>query len=718
MNVIFILLNFLMLLSSYVTAHRFSGKSPFSEKLVATFLIYTSQITFTILFLGVVLRNLGFPGIIILNSVISFLILAVLKKQTKEAFPDFYQQCRGTFSYLIQSRDYFLYILILLFSFQGILLLIKIYFLPPHVWDVFAYHLHPVVEWFQQNMIPASIDTPVVRLNRNPMGSKLLHFWIVKFSQDLTWVELPQFVSGIMVTLTSYALMLKMEIKKNIALRYAILIYFIPLILIESRTCQDHLVLTAASIISALYFVNIFFEKKFSQVLFLGLSFGLVLGLKISGVHIILIFFLTLFLTKGFELSPILDFIKKNILQVLLGAIAAFILGGYWYFKDLSIFISYLRTSERISAVKLAVMIVLLCTTIILLWLAFKKLRHINFFKNKRVIIGAVVLISIIALVGVVKNAGLIKTFVFRNDSPSALFSDKIFYAQHPILKAVKSDFSRNVLLFPFRIKDIGRNNAYSADSMEQSGFGVQFFGFGLIAYAVMLILIFRKKYRDSIMGFVFLYSVALLLTYFFYYFSKVNYRLFMFFPVFGIMLWAFLITKWDMPKIYLKFIDGLILVMILFNMTAVLFEGNSETKRWQDILTMDNPVERTAIKYSPFFNRGEDWLFIDKYIQPGEPIGYMAHTDSWIFPYFDNRMERRIYHLRSLKGFRLIVIDKKNDRLEFNPDFKESLKERKIHYIHLNAQGVRNRREYSKHIVIDDKEVYPVRDNLYYFKW
>lgn len=154
---------------------------------------------------------------------------------------------------------------------------------------------------------------------------------------------------------------------------------------------------------------------------------------------------------------------------------------------------------------------------------------------------------------------------------------------------------------------------------------------------------------------------------------------------------------------------------MILFNMTAMLFEGNSETRKWQDMLTITNPVDRTTIKYSPFF-KGNDWLFIDKYIPSSEPIGFMAHTDSWIFPYFDNRMERRIYHLRSLKGFRLIAIDKKNDLLEFNDVFKESLKQRKIHYIHFNAQGVRNRREYNKHIIIDDKEVYPITDNLFYF--
>jgi hypothetical protein len=468
MNVVFILLNLLVLISSYVVAHRFSGKSSFSENLVATLLVYTSQITFTILFLGVIIRNLGFTGIIVSNGVLSFLILTFFKKQTKEALPDFYKQCRASLAYLIETRDYFLYILILLFSFQAILLLIKIYFLPPHIWDVFAYHLHPVIEWFQQNKIPAFIDTPVIRLNRNPMGSKLLHFWIVKFAGELTWVELPQFISGIMVALTSYALMLKMNIKKNSALRYAILIYFIPLMLSESRTCQDHLVLTAASLIAALYFINVFLERNFAQLFLLGLSFGLLLGLKISGAHIIIIFFLALFLVKGLKFRQIIDFFKKNGIQVLVGMIAAFILGGYWYFKDLSIFISYLRTIERISAVKIAAGIVIISLIILLSWWAFKKLRDIRLLKNKKVITAFLILVAIVALVGIVKNFGLVKTFVLRNDSPSALLSDKNFYAQHPFLKAIKSDFSRNILLFPYRIKDIGLRNAYSADSFEQ----------------------------------------------------------------------------------------------------------------------------------------------------------------------------------------------------------------------------------------------------------
>lgn len=715
MIVIFILLSFLVLMSSYVIALRFSGKSPFSEKLVATFLVFTAQITFTILFLGVIVKNLGFLGIIILNSAISILIFVFLKKKRKEIFPDFCTHSRAFFSYLIQSRDYFLYILIFLFSLQIFLLLFKIYFLPPHGGDVFAYHLHPVVEWFQQNKIPIFIDTPVARLNRNPLGSKLFHFWIVKFVQDLTWVELPQFIAGIMVTLTSYALMLKMNIKKNIALRYAILIYFIPLILIESRTCQDHLFLTAALIISMFYFVTIFFEKKYSQLLLLGLSFGLVLGLKINGIHIILIFFFAFLLIKGFNFSQILEFLKQNRLEIILGVMATFILGGYWYFKDLSIINSYLKNAERISAVKLAIFAISISIVILLLWWVFKKFRLIGFFKNKKIITAAIILISIIAIVGMVKNVGLIKTFVLRNDSPSELLSDKTFYTQYPYLKAIKSDFSKNILLFPFRIKDIGRNNAYSEDSLEQSGFGVSFFGFGLLAYAIMMILIFRKKYRDSIAGFVFIYSIVLLLTYFIYYFSKFNYRMFMFFPVFGLMLWAFLITKWDMSTIYLKFIDGLILVMICFNMAAVLFEGNSETRKWQDILTITNRIDRTAIKFSPFFKRN-DWIFIDKYIRPEEPIGYMAQINSWVFPYFDNGMKRRIYHLRSLKGFKLIAIDKKKDRLKFNPEFKKSLKELKIHYIHLNAQGGQNRRGYNKHVIIDDKEVYPITDNLFYF--
>ncbi len=718
---VFILLNLLVLISSYAAAYRFSGPAGFSEKLITTFLLYISQITFTLLLLGVVVKNLNCLPIIILNSSISLSLLAVftLKKYSRKALRDFSYHCRTSFSYLLKTKDVFLYILMFLFFFQVVLLLIKIYFLPPHVWDVFSYHLHPVVEWFQTGTIPAAIDTPVSRLNRNPMGLKLLHSWIARFLGDITWIELPQFVYGLITVLTSYALMLKMNITKNSALKYALSIYFIPLILIESRTCQDHLALTGALFMSTFYFIAVFFEKKDSQLFFLGLSFGLMLGIKISAPHIIIVFFLALLLAKGFKLASILDFFKKNTRVLVPGIIAVFVLGGYWYLKDISVLRAYLRTISRLFRARSGFVLLLLLAVFILLRWGFKKFQGSRAFKNKKIITVGILLLMIISGAALVKSGGLIKTFVRAQTSPKDLLTDSNFYAQYPLLKALKSDFTRNLLVFPFRIKDIGLYTPYTPDFLEQSGFGIQFFSLGLVAYALVTVLIFKKKYRTSIMGFIFIFSVVLLGTYFFYYYTSANYRLFMFFPVFGLMLWAFLWGKLDPPRYFRCLIDLLLIGMVLFNIFVTFFEGNIDKNRWKTLLTMDNPSDRTSIQYSPFFNsKREDWIFIDNYISPGEPIGYLAHMDSWIFPYFDYRMKRKIYHLRSLEGFRLVKAEGKTNRLEFNPVFRDSLKQRGIHFIHINPHGARHLKKLSRSIFIDDGDVIRVTGNLYYFKW
>lgn len=721
MTVIFIILNLLMLISSYTAAYRFSSGGGFPEKLITAFLLYFSQITFTLLLLGVVLKNLSSVSIIILNSAISLSLLLVfsLRKYSWKALPDFYNHCRGTFSYLLKTKDIFLYILMSLFFFQVVLLLIKIYFLPPHVWDVFAYHLHPVVEWLQKGMIPATIDTPVIRLNRNPLGFKLLHFWIARFLGDITWIELPQFVYGLLTVLISYALMLKMNITKTSALKYALSIYFIPLILIESRTCQDHLALTGALLMSAFYFITVFFEKKGSHILYLGLSFGLMLGTKISAPHIIIVFFLALLLSKGFKLSSILDFIKNNTRQLVPGVIAAFTLGGFWYFKDISILHAYTATISRLFRPRVGFIFLLVLAALTLLGWGFKKFQWRKAFKNKKVIISGIVLIVIISGVGLVKSTGLIKIFVRGQTSPKNLLTDRSFYDQHPLLKAVNSNFTRNILAFPFRIKDIGMYIPYTPDFLEQSGFGIQFFALGLMAYVLMTVLIFKKKYRTGITGFIFIFSVVLLGTYFFYYYTSANYRLFIFFPVFALMLWAFLWEKLAPAKYYRYFIDLLLIGMVLFNISVTFFEGNTDENRWKTLFTMDNPLDRTSIKYSPFFNsKTRDWLFIDNYITPEQPIGYLANIDSWIFPYFDYRMKRKIYHLRSLDGFRLVKSEGKRDRLEFNWIFRKSLKQRGIHFIHINPQGARQLIKLLRPIFIDDKDVIRVAGNLYYFKW
>ncbi|MGD2084748.1 MAG: hypothetical protein PVH61_01070 [Candidatus Aminicenantes bacterium] len=718
---IFLILNLLMIFSAHLVAYHYFQKANFSGQLITTFLVYISQVSVSILFLGVAVKHLGWYWILLLNSAISLLIIFMLRKTIKKSFDHSYEKIINFSKEVLGTKDFFLYVFVFLFVIQVGLLLIKIYYLPPHVWDVFAYHLHPVAEWTQQNMIPASIDSPVLRINRNPMGTRLLHFWCLSFSNDIRWLELPQFIYGLITLVCSYWILIKINVKKHIALRYAILIYFIPLILIESRTCQDHLALTGVTLMAAVYFLDIFYKKKYDRLILLSLALGLLLGTKISSFQIIVVFFLALLLSKGWNRGQVAEFLSKNKTQLLLAVPIILLLGGYWVFKNTLIFKTYWDMARRVFSLKLLLIGLLLIFLVFILRKAWQKFRIKESIQKKRfIIIGLILVFLIFGSFVVIRHLDVVKTVVLGYNSPTPLLQGSSFYEDYPLLKALKSRFLKNILVFSFRIKDIGYYTPYTPDFLEKSGFGIQFFGFGLVAYIMMTgYCIIKKTYRTNMVGFILIFSLVLLSSYYLYYFTSANYRMFMFFPVFGLILWAFFFTIYDFSKYYARVIDFLILIMILFNISVCFFEGNMDKNRWKTLFTINNPLERTTIKYSPFFNKkAEAWEFIDRYISAWEPIGYMGHYDSWVFPYYDNQLERRIHHLPSIPGFKLGKIDRNTRRIEFNPGFVKNLQNRHIHFIHINPHGARHLKKHKKNIIINDERVFPVTRDLYYFKW
>jgi len=728
---LFILLNLLIIISSHLAAYRFSREGSFSEHLVTTFLVFITQISLSLLFLGLVIRNLDMVWLILVNAAVSLLIIIRRRRDVIESFRSSYSRIRVFTGDIVSAGDYFLYLCVLLFAVQVSVLLIKIYYLPPHVWDVFAYHLHPVAEWFQQNFIPGIIDSPVRRLNRNPAGSRLIHFWITAGTGDIRWIELPQFIFGLMVPLTSYGLMRKLELKKNVAVKYAILIYFIPSFLIQSRTCQDHLVLTAVTLMAVLYVVTSFYEGK-RHLILLGMAMGLTLSLKISGPHIIAVFFLSLVLSKGFNWRQVVRYCRGNRREIAVGVLFFLLLGSYWYCRNYLILDTYLARLQDLLSLKF----LLLAGAVLLtaFSIRFIKKRRAgkepgstpnsvqkagNAGKNRRrlkIIAGGALLV--ILAVGIISHADLVKTSLLSFHDPSGQFVGREFSNRYPVLSLLRGDFLRNVLSFPFRLKDIGQYTPYTPDLLAKSGFGIQFFGFGLGAFIIMALMLLTKRMgRKEIAGYLFVFPTALLISYFFYYYSEANYRMFMFFPVFGIILWALVVERLDFHRIYKWVLNALILVMLLFNGVVCLFEGNLDAGRWKTILTLDNAEQRTSIKYSSLFKR-EEWTFIDRYVPPSEPIGYLGHFDSWVFPYYDFRLKRKLYNLSSIPGFHFRHGGENYRVMVFNRKFRENLKKRGIHYIHINPQGARHFKGRRKGVIIRGKSVFRISKYLYYFFW
>ncbi len=651
--VIFALLNTVMIFSSHLVAYTYFRKENFSQQLTTAFLLFIAQVTVSTLFLGVIIKDLSLGSICLLNAAISFVIFFILRKKIKASIRESWQKCVNFSKYLLETRDYFLYFFLLLFGVQIVILLIKIYYLPPAVWDAFTYHLHPVVEWYQRGMIPLYIDTPVERVNFKSLGSGLMIFWVFTFFRDTTWAELPQFFHGLFLMISSYSIMLKMNVRKNAALRYALLIYFIPSVLIQSRTCQNYLILTTLILITMMYTINILFRKKYSQIILLFLALGLLLGTKLNSPQIIFVLFLALLVSKGFKKYNIFEFLKQNRRLITIGAGIALILGGFWYIKNIILFKNPLGPYVP-------------------------ELSWSEFFLTNLVNVGETLI--------------------------------------------------KNIWAFPFRITDVTTN--YLPDLNHISGFGIQFFVFGIIAYISVIIFLIKKKIsRNSIPGILLFFPVILLFSYFLYYYTEFSYRMFMFFPVFGLILWAFVQSNLKITKKHRVYLDLLILCMILFNMLVCYYPGHiyRETYdwktqfivkssldevnyKWKTLFSMTHPSDRTAAKYFPYISSGPStpWGFIDAYVNPGEPIGYLGDRDSWVFPYFDNQMKRRIYHLQSLPGFNLTGKD--NNIVKFSLRFKESVKRKKIHYIHLNFKKDK--------LKIKDKSVIPVTWKLYYFDW
>ncbi|MGD2084734.1 MAG: glycosyltransferase family 39 protein [Candidatus Aminicenantes bacterium] len=720
MAVVFVFLNLLMIFSSHLAADGYFKSTHLSGHLINTFLLYITQVSVSVLFLGAIVKNLDILYVMLLNSMISLAVIVALRKSIKPSISNSYHKLTGFSKYIFKSKDYFLYLFVFLFALQVIVTLMKIDYLPPHVGDVFSYHLHPLVEWFQQGEILSYTDTPVWRANENPLGTKVIHLWFVMFLGDITWIEIPQFLFGLLLSLISYSLMLKLNIRKNSALRYAVLIYFIPAVLLQSRTCQDHLVFAACILWAVFYFVNIIYDQQYKLILPLFIVLSLLFGIKKHSVLVIFALFLSLLLSRRFNGRRIMTFIKTNWFEIALGSVI--MMGGIGYFIIMNQQL-YEELWYRYSGIFFTNILLPLALALLIFFFlryGFKKFKVWEFFKKRPLLPAiAVGLILLYLSAIVIKNRNFLKPFFLGHKSP-VMVTNRDFSLQYPDFN---SKIMKNLLAFPFRIKDIGLYTPYTPDLLEKSGFGIQFFAFGLIAYILAVpLFIFKKAYRNSVMGFILIFSLLLLLVYFMVYFSWANYRSFIFFGVIGMISWAFILEKSTLPTYYLRYIDVLMVLMILFNGITCFFEGNTSARQWKTLFTIDNPADRTTIKYSSLINKSkerESWKFIDQYVRPEQHMGFSSGEAAWTFPYFDHQLKRRIYFLNNLPGFKPEPREKNGkiyQMLKFTPDFKASLKQRGVRFIHLSTRGTPHRLRIFMPEGIDD--IYKVTDKLYYFKW
>ena len=330
---LFILVNGALLYGSFCLAGYLNGRNaPVAQLLVSGGIIYLAQATIIVLFLGVVLSTLNRGSVIITALALSALLIFFFRGQRQPLVRPLARGLRG----LLRSGDIFLYLVLALFIFQAVVMLAKVAWLPPHVWDVFFYHLAPAVEWYQQGHIPLAIDAPARHMNQVPLGMTVLSYWFFIFFRHDFLVELPMFLWSLLLVPLSYAILRKSGVGPAWSLKFAILIFFIPIVLMQGITAKDHLGLNIAFLAGLFFLSNFLQQREPRQLILAGIAFGLMLGYKQAAPAYILVagaFFLLLLWQNQRQVlmdkTQRLAFLKASAVS----ALAMLSIGGYWWVR-------------------------------------------------------------------------------------------------------------------------------------------------------------------------------------------------------------------------------------------------------------------------------------------------------------------------------------------------------------------------------------------------
>lgn len=630
--IVFLLSNLLILFSSMLLVYKYYSYHSISDKILSIAVIFFSQVSLSVLLSGIVIKNMNVITLVVINMIISGFIILMNLKHLKVSISTMKNEIKRTIIRYTRIRDFTLHIIIFLFLFQIVILLFKIYMFPPQVWDSFTYHMHPIIDWFQKGRI-SIISTPVTRTNSMSLGANLLDYWFVVFFKDVTWAELPQFIFGLLIALSSYSIMRKLYIKRINSLKYSIIIYFIPTILVQSRTVQDHLILTSTFLLGLNYSLAIFYKKEYKQIWLMALAFGLFLGIKLIAPLYLLLLFGSLIVLKSYDVKMLLSIVYKNKYKIIISGFIILCLGSYWYFRNIFIY-------KRLS----------------------------GSFRND------------IFNVGQLSNtSGILHEISFRIQS-----------------------FCNNILNFISRITDA--SGSYYPDLENISGFGMQFFVFGIISYIIIPVMLLSKKSKKKgIIHYLLISTLLIHIAYFFIYYTKYNYRLFLLIPVVGIIFWAYLLSIIKFDKNKLRYLNFVLIFIIVFNMITCVFSESTTPTKFKNTLVYLNKNQRNSINYSSYL--GSEWEFIDHYIPTNETIAYISDEDGFIYPYFANNLNRKIYFIGENQGS--CYVDKQNKRIVLGDSLKKILSSRNIHYIHINLQDV----------YLDDPDFTELINNLYYYK-
>ncbi|MBI5450501.1 MAG: hypothetical protein HY940_04000 [Gammaproteobacteria bacterium] len=480
--------------------------------------------------------------------------------------------------------------LLILFVIQVAVLLAKVVWLPPQIWDEWVYHLPPAVEWYQRQFIPSTIETSVSVINGAPLGMTVLAWWFFAFFRDDMLVELPMLLWALLLVPVSYAVMRQSGVDRPWAVKFAIVIFFIPAVLLQATTVKDHLGLNI-SFITGLLLLALFLRSHASRhLLAAAFAFGLMLGYKITAPLLVLVALLVFSCWIVLQQRSLFRESASRLMLLrscLLSLVVLVLIGGYWYLRNV---------------------------------LVFGRLH--GAYETTQGEGGALVEQSSGALQSL---AGRFSHFDFLTMNLQELLPR----------------------LFDYQF-------IYGADLVNVSGFGPQFVVFGLLACVIAVAALFSARLRAQPVALLTTTALLLFIAYLFVDYNPNSYRKLSFMPMVMISAAAVWLHHYGFLQSpgQKRVVNGLLLVCVIWSGINMLPPQYTNPRTLKDFITADAQY-RTTANYTKWFvvERPQFYRQLQNF-SVHEPIVYLGSDRSnfpgesapgtWAYLYYDRQWQRR----------------------------------------------------------------------------
>lgn len=319
--IVFLLMNFIVGLSSFFITYRIFNFSDFLDSLLSLFIIYFSQIVITELILGI-LGNLYLKNVLLLNIAI-LLIIWIITRNKESSFSLI--GIKDTLTKVLNDKVTLLCTCVIL-GFGLVKVIINL-INPPFGWDSLNYHFTFPVEWLKNGNldIPITIsDDPSP--SYYPINGSLYFLWLTMPLKNVFMADLGQVPFFILAFLAIFNLARKLKLRKESSFYAASLFFIIPNFFKQLQIAYVDVMVAALFLVCINYLFLLNEKFSWQNALIYSMSLGLLLGTKTLALP----YFILLFI-------PFIYLWFKNINKfyfLIFLILALIILGSFTYIRN------------------------------------------------------------------------------------------------------------------------------------------------------------------------------------------------------------------------------------------------------------------------------------------------------------------------------------------------------------------------------------------------